>query len=299
MCIYLCIPTYVRHSLDTVRLGQNTVSRKIHNAKLNSKAARAGLKAQGKPHWAKIEPGVHLGYRKPRGRRGHPGGAGAWVFRAYISAGAYKTETIAIADDLSNSDGVRILDYWEAVELTRRRAAERARGAAGRGAGKVTVRSLCKSYLTFLEGHRKTAADARWRCEALIYPVLGGLSAEKLDLDTLGRWQKDLALSPVRRRGEVQQHSTHDADDAERLRKRKGTVNRVWGVLRGALNYAVKQNKLKNVEWRKLEPFRNVNVARLQFLSLDECRRLINACDTEFRPLVQAALDRASFLRNR
>jgi integrase len=40
-----------------------------------------------------------------------------------------------------------------------------------------------------------------------------------------------------------------------------------------------------------VKPFKGVSSARVRFLSLDQCRRLINACDpAEFRPLVEAAL---------
>jgi integrase len=264
------------------------MARKIQNPKLDSKAARLALKAQGKPYWGLIEPGIHLGYRRPRGRRGRPGGAGAWVLRVYLGAGNYETSTIAVADDLSDSDGVRILSYWQAVDLVRRRAADRARGAGdhrhGGAVGRLTVRAVCEDYLLFLEGHRKSAADARWRCEALIYPVLGDLGAEKLDTDTLTRWQAGLVASPARNQ------PGGGADDAERVRRRKASANRVWAILHGALNRAVKQKKLKNTEWRGLETFSKVNVARLQFLSLDECRRLVNACDADFRLVVRAGL---------
>ena len=42
---------------------------------------------------------------------------------------------------------------------------------------------------------------------------------------------------------------------------------------------------------RKLKPFRDVEVARIRYLSIEEARRLINASDSEFRPLVRAALE--------
>src|SRR5262249_36803008 len=42
--------------------------------------------------------------------------------------------------------------------------------------------------------------------------------------------------------------------------------------------------------WRKVKPFRRVDEAVVRYLRNDETRRLVNACDQDFRPLVQAAL---------
>jgi integrase len=39
-----------------------------------------------------------------------------------------------------------------------------------------------------------------------------------------------------------------------------------------------------------VRPFENVDVARVRYLTVPECQRLINAADREFRPMVQAAL---------
>src|SRR5262249_46836255 len=46
-----------------------------------------------------------------------------------------------------------------------------------------------------------------------------------------------------------------------------------------------------NHAWgRKLKPFRDVETARVRYLTVAEAKRLINASDSEFRPLVQGAL---------
>jgi integrase len=40
-----------------------------------------------------------------------------------------------------------------------------------------------------------------------------------------------------------------------------------------------------------VKPFKGVSSARVRFLSVDQCRRLLNACEpAEFRALVEAAL---------
>jgi integrase len=45
-----------------------------------------------------------------------------------------------------------------------------------------------------------------------------------------------------------------------------------------------------DAEWRRVEPFEAVDAARIRYLTIAEAQRLVNACDGEFRPLVQAAL---------
>ena len=42
--------------------------------------------------------------------------------------------------------------------------------------------------------------------------------------------------------------------------------------------------------WRKVKPFRDVETARVRYLTIAEAKRLINACSPALRPLVQAAL---------
>ena len=42
--------------------------------------------------------------------------------------------------------------------------------------------------------------------------------------------------------------------------------------------------------WRRVKPFENVASARIRYLTIAEGKRLINACDPDFRGLVQAAL---------
>jgi hypothetical protein len=59
----------------------------------------------------------------------------------------------------------------------------------------------------------------------------------------------------------------------------------------GALNRAYNAGKVPtDAAWRKVKPFRHADAAVVRYLSDDEARRLVNACDNDFRLLVQAAL---------
>jgi len=63
-------------------------------------------------------------------------------------------------------------------------------------------------------------------------------------------------------------------------------------VLKAALNHAFDEEKVpSNKAWgRRVKPFENVEAARVRFLHVAEAKRLVNACEPDFRKLVQAAL---------
>src|SRR5262245_30591935 len=103
------------------------MARKIKDKELDSKAARRGLKVQAKPHWRTIERGLHLGYRRLKGK------AGTWCVRRYVGEQDYKVERLATADDLSDADGVEILDYWQAVAKAREERKQRAQAEVDTG----------------------------------------------------------------------------------------------------------------------------------------------------------------------
>jgi integrase len=74
-------------------------------------------------------------------------------------------------------------------------------------------------------------------------------------------------------------------------RARQATANRHLTVLKAALNKAFHDGRVATDQpWRSVKPFRNVDAARLRYLSEDECRRLLNACVEDFRHLVRGAL---------
>jgi integrase len=64
-------------------------------------------------------------------------------------------------------------------------------------------------------------------------------------------------------------------------------------MLKAALNHAFDEGHVADRDaWgRKLKPFRDVDVARVRYLTIAEAQRLLNACEADFRPLVRAALE--------
>jgi integrase len=224
------------------------------------------------------------------------GQAGTWVARHYVGEQSYEVQKLGVADDVSDADadadGVAVLDFWQAQEAARKAMVERAHTAHGKH-GPYTVGAAMDDYIAFLYHNRKSGADARYRDRALIRPVLGDVEVAKLTADKLRQWQQQMARTPARlrtREGLKQQYAKLDTVEAKRARK--VTVNRTLITLKAALNMAWREGKVaSNAEWSRVKPFENVNTARIRYLSVAEAKRLINACDPDFRLLVQAALE--------
>ena len=264
------------------------MARRVLDRYLDSKDARRRLAPRAKPYFRTIERGLHLGYRRLAN-----GAAGPWIARHYLGDRRYEEEAIGHADDLSDADGVAILTYWQAVEVARERMRLRVQSAAGI-VGPYTVADSVTAYLEFLYHNRNTAYDVRKRMEAHVLPQLGKIEVASLTADKLRKWHADLARKPPRLRsksGKEQKYRTL-TDDEDSLRRRRASANRCLAQLKAALNLAWRENKTSSdKEWRKVKPFEGADAARVRYLTVVECKRLLKACDPVFRDLVRAALE--------
>src|SRR5690349_15617218 len=91
------------------------MARKVRDRELDSRDARSRLQPRGKPYFRTIERGLHVGYRRLKGK------PGTWWARHYVGSGAYQIECLGPADDLSDADGTAILDFWQAQSKARER----------------------------------------------------------------------------------------------------------------------------------------------------------------------------------
>lgn len=267
------------------------MARTVRDAKLETRTARAALKQSGKPYWRALDEGLHVGYRKGKT-------AGKWVVRSYLGGQDYRVETIGTADDTIDPDGDVILSFAQAQAKARQYHVEQKREAIGLPRvqpGPYTVAMCLAEYLAWMEQHRKSARVVRWTAEASILPELGTIPCAKLSAAVLRRWLDNQAKEPARlrtKKGEQQRYRAVDvADREESIRRRRVTANRKLVILKAALNYAWREKKIPSDEvWRSVKPFREVDVARLRYLTVAECQRLMNAADPDFRKLVQAGL---------
>ncbi|MGB6924315.1 MAG: site-specific integrase [Methyloceanibacter sp.] len=262
------------------------MTRRVIEKPLDSKAARAKLDPRSKPYYRSLGPTLQIGYRKGKDTR-------RWVMRELVARGIYKVTSIAAADDGLKADGAEVLSYHQAEERARELHRKQADGDAPRGP--YTVKQAIDDYVDHLDG-RASQRDTRQRLAAYVPAKLADKEVVKLTSDELKMWFRGLAKAKPRLRSKKgaakQNHREIDPDDAEAVRARKVSANRILGQLKAALNYAVGENKVagERTPWRNVKPHKNVTSARVRYLQRPEARRLVNASDPQFRPLVQAAL---------
>lgn len=257
------------------------------DARIESRDARSKLKGRQVPYWRQIHKGLAIGYRK--GAKG-----GVWLCRRLVE-GKYLWDRIGTADDHQDANGLDVLDYkqahYKALEISDA-AAKQDRGVRS---GPYTVGDAARDYLAWYKVHKKGYAFTESTINAHILPKFKNKLVADLTAPQIKKWHQDLAMAPPRLRNKKDSKERKvreiDFDDPEALRKRKATANRILTILKAALNQSYENGHTPSADaWHKVKPFREVDMPKIRYLSEAECKRLINACDADFRLLAQAAL---------
>src|SRR5215211_4909862 len=154
---------------------------------------------------------------------------------------------------------------------------------------------MCDYTKDYRRRGRKDLINLRSIVESHILPALGEVDTARLTTKRIRDWHYALATAPklVRTKKGAEQRNTkaHDASDSDAVRRRRSRANRILTVLKAALNHAFSERLIDSDEaWRRVEPFHDVSKPRVRYLSALECKRLINACEPDFRALVKAAI---------
>jgi integrase len=247
------------------------------------------LKQRREPYWRSISEGLAIGYR--RGTKG-----GTWIARHYSAEHGRRFQSIGTVDDVAEADGEHVLSFAQGQEAARKWFGDLARHDRGevRG-GPYTVAQCLDEYVAWLQGHRKTGHDARYRVNTHIAPKLGDIQCDRLTTAEIQKWLRDLAGSPalLRSRKDAKKRNVRalDKGDADAIRRRRSSANRTLTVLKAALNRAWREGKVRSDDaWRRVEPFEEADAARVRYLTVAEAKRFLNACNPDFRRLAQAAL---------
>ena len=261
------------------------MGRLVRDARIETREARLRLKLRHEPYWRLIHESLHLGYRKgPRG--------GVWLARAYAD-GRYRKKVLGKADDTQDADGQDVLSFRQAQQLV----VEATKGNERETASPtplLTVAEAAERYLAWFRKHRKSVAQTENALGAHILPELGGKLVAQLSGPRLRQWLEDLASRSARARtgkfGKAQKFRPAPRT-ADEKRARQATANRVLNVLKALLNKAFHDGLVSDdTPWRRVQPFENVDEARIRFLTDAEAIRLVKSCRPDLRRLVQAAL---------
>jgi integrase len=266
------------------------MARSARKASLETRTARARLAMRRAPYFVKIAKGLRLGYYRGSA-------SGTWIGRRYRGGSTYDTTALGPADDLSDADAIKVLNFWQAQAAARQWAEKQRLIDEGMvRAGPYTVADAVHDYLVAIRAEKGPAAErnANYIFKASILPEFGSVLVEKLTADRLQRWRNSLATRPKRVRTKLtaDRAATREIpDDDDARRKRKATANRILTMLKAALNRAFQAGRVASDQaWRRVKPFKKVDEAVVRYLTGDEARRLVDACNEDFRRLVQAAL---------
>lgn len=277
---------------------------------LDSPKKRLAL-VTGKIHTEKLMTGAHLLYYRPeveKGKQKQPG-----IFTARLSnpeTVKQKKKLIGTADDYISPDGLLIFSYDQArikaFEVIKDLKKEFEYGITGRTAVSskdYTVKQAMLDYIDYLKKNAKKSHSNRLlKINAHIIPELGDIKVSRLTKDRVETWKEKMAEKPRRIQYRVKGNKVESKEGntdfnsltEDQKRQRRGTANDLLEILKSGLKQAVDSGKAESPSkggWQNAEFFKGTRVAKVMFLSVDEQKRLIEACPTEeFRNLVIAGL---------
>ena len=243
--------------------------RKLHDSRLDSRAARLRLPGSKNEVWRQITRTRHLGYR--RNQR-----AGTWYARTYLG-GRYRVLRLGQADDAVRADGAQILSYDQAIERATRWFESVSVAAHG-----YTVQRAVEDYRDYLEAERKVSAgNVGWllkshlprtvSCDNGRQVPLGEIQVTELTPQALREWRAGFLEAGLTR----------------------ATANNHLAVLKAALSRAYQDRPdlvPTDHAWRRVKPLRNASRPRTGYYQVEEASRLIAACQPDFSQLVRGAL---------
>ncbi len=270
---------------------------------LTTSSARHKLPVRSHAHWHTFLYGRHLGYLKRRKMQPY------WIVRARNTQGGYIQEKLGLTDDRMRADGVHHFSFEQAARL----AENWFRKHAGKGlfsdalpigfreeliyspVGDIyTVGHALQDYIEFkkLVAAKSTLQTLYVLINFHLLPRVGTFPASTFNGEKLREFVRDVLETPPKRGNAKQEpRRSIDALDEESLRKRKGTINTLIGILRTALKMAWENARIDDSRsWQGLRYIRNVKKPRMLHLSRPECRKLLANCGPDLARIVLGAL---------
>jgi hypothetical protein len=156
-----------------------------------------------------------------------------------------------------------------------------ASGLAAPDDGPYTV---ARALTDYLDDYKRRGGKGVEAIESVVrrnvLPELGGLLVHKLTTRRLLDWHRSIAERPRywrSRPGANPNTAAFDTRDAEAVRRRRASANRVLTYLKAALNHAWRNGAVPSDDaWRRVKPFKAVDAPVIRYLSADE----ITGCST-------------------
>lgn len=271
----------------------------VHAPILKELSTRSGLPVRNEPYWNILEYGRHIGLRKRHSDVHY------WIARARMKSGLYKQHTLGVAttstfSGLSYDEALRAARIWfgtlstssELSEPTPVGGTSRLRYTPKGGA--FTVGDALADYVSWkrLAAAKTTFAGNLSLINHHMIDRLGDIPLDELTGRHVQRFCVDVLETPPKR-GNQRLGPRRDLASLAGvdLRNRKATLNTLLGILRIAVQMAWENGETDSERaWRCIRRVPNSEPVRTEFLTRDECRRLLQVCRPDLRLLVQAAL---------
>ena len=274
-----------------------TMPRTSDNPRIVNRTVRAKLPIQREPYWHLIAEGQHLGYRKTGEMRG------SWIARYYTREQGRRFQALGMADDTAPANGTHVLTFQQALDGAQKWFGAVARAdAAGVHIGPYTVADAATAWIANWKGSDASKANSQGNLKHHILPTLGHIEVAKLTRQQVQDWLLQMAKKPpvklLQREASQKRLSpsrqskvVYDFNAPETKRKRQDTANRVFNDLSALLTLAYdNQHVVSKASWETVKKFDNVDVAKNEYLTLEEAQKFLEVCPQDFRDLVQAAL---------
>jgi len=220
---------------------------------LEDRSNRLKLPMAKKPMFARIGPGLGLGYRRNKT-------AGTWVVRVADGDGRNWTKAIGLADDFDEADGNSVLSYWQAQDQARA-LARKDKGVDADADKPATVAEALDGYEADLRNRQGDVANVA-RVRRHLTPGLRSKTVALLTSRELKRWRDSLIKT--------------DAAPA--------TVNRITRILKAALNHCADHDEriTSRRAWQVgLAAIGDAEESRNVILNEPEVRRIIAEAQTQ------------------
>jgi integrase len=194
------------------------------------------------------------------------GGEGTWIAR-YRDPETLKQHYRAMGEFVSYDAAVKAATKWFTSNQS---------GVIAKG---YSVEQACREYVTHLRAHKtlKSALDAEGRFNRLVYSAaIAKIELDRLTVTVVRKWLTEQIA---------------DDDDPEVIRASQDSANRNLAALKAALNFA-KKNGLVVIDsaWGNVQKFKDVGRRREHFLTIDQRRALLAACEPDIRMFCEAIL---------
>jgi integrase len=256
------------------------MARTSQNPRIVNRTVRGRLPVRREPYWHLIAEGQHLGYRKTGEAQG------SWSARFYTRKDGRRFHALGMADDTAPANGLHVLNFQQALQ-----GALKWFDSQGIHIGPYKVSDAATSWLAAWKGSDASKRNSEGNLKHHILPAFGQFEIAELKREQVQDWLHDLAKKPPVKSLSQRSKVKFDPADPETRRKRRDTANRIFNDLSALLTLAYENGKVQSkAAWETVKKFENVDLAKNNYLTLEEAKRFIESCPQDFRDLVKAAL---------